>query len=92
MMHSDDIQADGMHQESWLIQQYQDYIQRQKKVNEALIRLSRQYAIPLVATQDIHYIRRQDWRAHEILLNIQSGESCEIWEKDSYGNLKISLT
>lgn len=90
-MLADDMQADGMHQESWIIQQYQDYIQRQQKVNETLIRLSRQHRIPLVATHDVHYIQRDDWRAHEILLNIQSGEPCEIWEKDSYGNLKFRL-
>ncbi len=90
-MHPDDIQADGLHQESWLIQQYQDYIHRQQKVNEALIRLSHQHGIPLVATHDVHYLNREDWRAHEILLNIQSGEPCEIWEKDAYGNLKFRL-
>lgn len=90
-MHPDDIQADGLHQESWLIQQYQDYVQRQQKVNEALIRLSQQHAIPLVATNDVHYLNREDWRAHEILLNVQSGEPCEIWEKDAYGNLKFRL-
>lgn len=90
-MSPEDIQADGMHQESWLIQQYQDYFQRQQKVNAALINLSRKLAIPLVATQDIHYIDRSDWRAHEILLNVQSGEPCEIWEKDSYGNPKFRI-
>lgn len=91
VMQPSDIQADGLSQESWLIQQYQDYIQRQQKLNEALMILSRQYSIPLVATNDIHYIDREDWRAHEILLNIQSGEPCEIWEKDSYGNLKFRI-
>lgn len=90
-MSPEDIQDDGMHQESWLIQQYQDYFQRQQKVNEALIALSRQHGIPLVATQDVHYIDRSDWRAHEILLNVQSGEPCEIWEKDSYGNPKFRI-
>ena len=73
------------------IQQYQDHIQKQDKVNEVLIKLSRQYEIPLAATNDVHYIQRDDWRAHEILLNIQSGEPCEIWEKDSYGNLKFRI-
>ncbi len=34
---------------------------------------------------------REDWRAHEILMNIQSGEPCEIWEKDSYGNPKFRM-
>ena len=31
---------------------------------------------------------REDWRAHEILLNVQSGEPCEIWERDAQGNPK----
>lgn len=90
-MHPTDIQSDGIHQESWLIQQYQDFVQKQQKVNDKLIQLSHQHGIPLVATNDVHYINREDWRAHEILLNIQSGEPCEIWEKDSYGNPKFRL-
>ena len=74
-----------------MIQQYQEYIQRQQKVNEALIRLSRQHAIALVATNDVHYLNQSDWHPHEILMNIQSGEPCEIWEKDPYGNPKFRL-
>jgi len=50
--------------------------------------LSKEYGIKTVATNDIHYIERDDWRAHEILLNIQSGEPCEIWERDSRGIAK----
>ena len=34
---------------------------------------------------------RDDWRAHEILLNVQSGEPCEIVERDSYGNIKSKI-
>ena len=30
-MSEDDLQDDGIYQESWLFQQYQDYIQKQKK-------------------------------------------------------------
>lgn len=90
-MLQDVIQLDGMHQESWLIQQYRDYVQQQQKLNEGLLRLSRQHGIPLVATNDVHYLYREDWRAHEILLNIQSGEPCEISEKDSYGNIKFRM-
>lgn len=90
-MSTEDQQADGLFQESWLVQHYQEYIARQDRVNAALLRLSRDYQIPLVATNDIHYIDREDWRAHEILLNIQSGEPCEIWEKDSQGNPKFRI-
>jgi DNA polymerase III subunit alpha len=90
-MSESDLQADGMYQESWLLQQYQDFIGRQEKVNAALLALSQEHGIPLVATNDVHYMDREDWRAHEILLNIQSGEPCEIWEKDSQGNPKFRV-
>ncbi len=75
-------------QESWLLQKSRDFVASQEKKNEQLILLSKKYGIGLVATNDIHYIDQDDWRAHEILLNIQSGETCEIWERDSAGNPK----
>lgn len=90
-MNEEDMQADGMFQETWLTQQYQDYIRRQEKVNASLISYSKQLGVPLVATNDVHYIERQDWKAHEILINVQSGEPCEIWEKDSFGVPKFKV-
>jgi DNA polymerase III subunit alpha len=75
-------------QESWLLQKMRDYVANQEKKNEELIALSKKWGIGLVATNDVHYIDPDDWRAHEILLNIQSGETCEIWERDSAGNPK----
>jgi DNA polymerase-3 subunit alpha len=74
--------------ESWLLQKMQTAESDQKKINERLIELSKAHQVSLVATPDIHYIEKEDWRAHEILLNVQSGEPCEIWERDSQGNLK----
>ncbi|PJD96450.1 MAG: DNA polymerase III subunit alpha [Parachlamydia sp.] len=87
-MSEEDLHRDGFYQETWLYQNYQEYIQKQQKVNEALIPLSKEYSLPLVATNDSHYIHREDWREHEILLNVQSGEPCEILEKDAMGNPK----
>lgn len=87
-MAEEDLEKDGMLQESWLYQQYQDFITKQTKVNAKLVTLSHQHKIPLIATNDSHYMHREDWRAHEILLNVQSGEPCQIWEKDSMGNPK----
>jgi len=72
--------------ESWLQQHYQDFIDKQNQLNEKLREASRKYQIKLVATNDSHYLEPEDWKAHEILLNIQSGEPVEIWEKDSFGN------
>ncbi|MCT4597432.1 MAG: DNA polymerase III subunit alpha [Vallitalea sp.] len=46
----------------------------QKKVNQELIRLSKETNIPLVATNDIHYTLKEDYLAHDILLCIQTNK------------------
>ncbi len=45
------------------------------KVNPQLARLSRETGIPLVATNDCHYINRADARAQEVLMCIQTGKA-----------------
>ncbi|AGC68480.1 DNA polymerase III subunit alpha [Thermoclostridium stercorarium subsp. stercorarium DSM 8532] len=52
-------------------------IEEQKLVNEGLIRLSRETGIPLVATNDVHYLRKEDARAHEILMCVQTATTIE---------------
>ncbi len=47
-------------------------ISEQEIVNENLIEIGQELSIPLVATNDIHYINKEDARAHEILLCIQT--------------------
>jgi DNA polymerase III subunit alpha len=44
-------------------------------VNRHLVRLSRESGIPLVATNDCHYLTRADARAQEVLLCIQTGKT-----------------
>ena len=46
-----------------------------KKVNDGLLRLSRETGIPLVATNDAHYLTHADARAQEVLLCIQTGKT-----------------
>jgi DNA polymerase III subunit alpha len=43
--------------------------------NEALMRLGRELNIPLVATNDCHYLKAEDAEAHEVLLCVQTGKS-----------------
>ncbi|MCX5807887.1 MAG: DNA polymerase III subunit alpha [Proteobacteria bacterium] len=47
----------------------------QKKINEGLIGLSKHYGIPIVATNDCHYLRKEEAKAHELLLCIQTGKT-----------------
>jgi DNA polymerase III subunit alpha len=44
----------------------------QEPLNEGLIKLSKNFGVPLVATNDNHYIHKNDAEAQEILLAIQS--------------------
>ncbi len=87
-MSEHDLRQDGLYEESWLLQYYNDYLSKQEKINYTLSLFAQELAIPLVATNDSHYIERADWRAHEVLLNVQSGEPCELVDKDSFGNPK----
>ncbi len=49
-------------------------IAEQDQVNAALIEMSRRLSIPLVASNDCHYLSREDVRAHDVLLCIQTGK------------------
>src|ERR1700760_3279852 len=46
-----------------------------KAVTEAMFKLERDLNIPLIATNDSHYIEDQDARSHEVLLCVQTADS-----------------
>jgi DNA polymerase-3 subunit alpha len=48
-------------------------IEIQTKANESLVRLHQRLGIPLVATNDIHYLRHEDCEAQDVLLCINTG-------------------
>ncbi len=52
-------------------------MEEQRKVNELNIKLSKETGIPLVATNDVHYINREDSKSHDILMCIQTGKTVE---------------
>ena len=49
-------------------------IASQEPVIEGLVRLHRETGIPLVATNDAHYLRREDARAQDVLMCVQMGK------------------
>ncbi len=50
-------------------------ISEQNLVNQQLIKLSGELGIPLVATNDAHYLTKENAKSHEILLCIQTGKT-----------------
>ncbi len=52
-------------------------IPEQKKVNEGIIKISKELNIPLIATNDAHYVNRDDAYSHEVLLCIQTNKTMD---------------
>jgi len=50
-------------------------IEEQEKVNQTLLDISQRLSIPLVASNDCHYLSKEDVRAHDVLLCIQTGKT-----------------
>ncbi len=79
---------EGRHEEAkqaalWYKQTFDDFyfeIQRQpmpelQEINRNLVAMSAELGIPLVATNDVHYINREDAQSHDLLLCIQTNSS-----------------
>src|SRR5687768_3387262 len=58
----------------FLEMQYQG-IEEQTIVNRGIIPLARELNLPLVATNDVHYLRQGDYQPHDILLCIGTGKT-----------------
>lgn len=59
-------------------------IRQQTQVNTSLIRLSRELGIPMVVTNDVHYIREEDAVPHDLLLCIQTGKKVSDQDRMRY--------
>jgi DNA polymerase-3 subunit alpha len=61
--------------ENFFVELQDHGLDQDKKILPLLYRLASESGMPLVATNDAHYIQRDDARAHEILLCIQTGKT-----------------
>lgn len=59
-------------------------MKEQLKVNKEIIEMSKRLDIPLVATNDVHYIKKEDYRSHDILLCIQTAKTVDEEERMRY--------
>ncbi len=66
-------------------------LEEQKKVNKKNIALAKELDIPLVATNDVHYLKKDDSRAHDILLCIQTGKTVEEENRMRYASDQFYL-
>ncbi len=55
----------------------ENHIPEQEVVNKGLMKLAKEIDVPLVATNDCHYLNRNEAAAHELLLCIQTGKTLQ---------------
>jgi len=63
----------------------------QVRINERLIKLSKETGIPLVATNDVHYINKEDAEVHDVLICIQTNRTVNEKERMIMTNENYSL-
>ncbi len=52
-------------------------IQEQQEINPQLVRIARELDLPLVATNDAHYLAKEDAQAQDVLMCIQTGKTVD---------------
>ena len=60
-------------------------IEIQEAVNHGLFEMSDRLSIPVVATNDCHYLNAEDVKAHDVLLCIQTGKTVQMSERLKFG-------
>ncbi|NPU83054.1 MAG: DNA polymerase III subunit alpha [Syntrophaceae bacterium] len=76
-----DIFGDG----NFFLELMENGLEEQNAANAGLIEIARKRSIPLVATNDCHYLQRSDAEAHEVLLCIQTGKNIETTDRMRFG-------
>src|SRR5215831_8159512 len=66
--------SDILGRNNFFLEVQDHHLEQDKRLTPELVRLSQETSLPLVATNDSHYLRKDDARAHEILLCIQTGK------------------
>ena len=66
--------ADIFGHKNFFLEVQDHHLEQDRRLTPELVRLSQETGLPLVATNDSHYLRKEDARAHEILLCVQTGK------------------
>ena len=77
--------------EDYYIEIQRHNIKEQEVINETLLRFSKKYNVPVIATNDSHYVDREDSNAHDILLCINTGEKQSTPGFDDFVNDELQL-
>lgn len=66
-------------------------LEEQKRVLPLLLQLAKEIDVPVVATNDVHYISKDDWEMQDILLCIQTKKTVEDPNRMRFGSHEFYL-
>jgi DNA polymerase-3 subunit alpha len=78
--------ADIFGPENFYIELMDHELAPQKETNPKLVRLARRLGLPLVATNDIHYVAKEDAEGHDVLLCIQTNKKVSDADRIRFGS------
>ena len=77
--------------ENYFIELQDHGLPEQRKVNKDLVKLARDEGVPLIATNDVHYVHKQHAAAHEVMLCLQTGTVMSDPKRLKYGSDQFYL-
>jgi DNA polymerase III subunit alpha len=77
--------------DDYFIELQRHQMKEQDEINEVLIKFSKKYNVPLIATNDSHYTEQEDANAHDILLCINTGEKQSTPGIDDFVNDDVNV-
>ncbi len=80
------LYRDIMGKENFFLEVMYNAIPEQAIANKAIIRMAREHGFPLIATNDAHYLLKEDYDWHEILLCVQTKSSLDDENRMSFSS------
>ncbi|RDY25942.1 DNA polymerase III subunit alpha [Romboutsia weinsteinii] len=85
------IYRDIFGEENFFLEIQDHNLPEQREVNSALVKLSKELDIPLVATNDVHYVNKEDSKIHDVLMCIQMGKTVDDPNRMRFGSDEFYL-
>lgn len=83
--------AEMFGRENYYIELQDHRLPEQARIRDDLIRISRELKVPVIATNDAHYLCRADAGPHDVLLCIQTGSSVDDAKRLKFGTDEFYL-
>ena len=77
--------------ENYFIEVQNHFLAAQRKIIPGLVRLAREFGLKMVATNDTHYVRKEDASAHDAMLCIQTGHKLSDENRMRYPNSEFYI-